>query len=57
METGEEKGKLALNDLYCDTTSISVDLRGMNDDNDRDDNRQQTKHKLNKLNIMHCFMI
>ena len=36
METssGEEKGKLAVNDLYCDTTSISVDLR---DDRDRDD--------------------
>ena len=36
METssGEEKGKLAVNDLYCDTTLISVDLR---DDRDRDD--------------------
>ena len=35
METREEKGKLALNDLYCDTTSISVDLRETNDNNDK----------------------
>ena len=35
LETGEERGKLALNDLYCDTTSISVDLRETNDDNDK----------------------
>ena len=29
---GEDKGKLAVNDLYCDTTSISVDLREKRDD-------------------------
>ena len=34
METGEEKGKLALNDLYCDTTSISMDLRDIDDTDD-----------------------
>ena len=40
METREEKGKLALNDLYCDTTSISVDLREDrgDDDNNSDKN-------------------
>ena len=38
METREEKGKLALNDLYCDTTSISVDLRETNDNSDNSDN-------------------
>ena len=44
LETGEEKGKLALNDLYCDTTSISVDLRDMNnDDGDGNNNRQNKK--------------
>ena len=34
MERGgdEDKGKLAVNDLYCDTTSISVDLRERDDD-------------------------
>ena len=39
METssGEEKGKLAVNDLYCDTTSISVDLRDRNDDDNNND--------------------
>ena len=37
METREEKGKLALNDLYCDTTSISVDLRDTNGDDDNND--------------------
>ena len=37
MERGgdEDKGKLAVNDLYCDTTSISVDLRDRNDDSDK----------------------
>ena len=37
MERGDEedKGKLAVNDLYCDTTSISVDLRDRNDDSDK----------------------
>ena len=34
---GEEKGKLAVNDLYCDTTSISVDLRDRNGDDDNSD--------------------
>ena len=34
---GEEKGRLAVNDLYCDTTSISVDLRDRHDDDDDDD--------------------
>ena len=38
METREEKGKLALNDLYCDNTSISVDLRDDRDDDDDDKN-------------------
>ena len=41
METsgGEEKGKLALNNLYCDTTSISVDLQDdIDDDDDNDKN-------------------
>ena len=34
METGgEERGQLAATDLYCDTTSISVDLRETNDNN------------------------
>ena len=40
METsssGEEKGKLAVNNLYCDTTSISVDLRDNRDDDDDND--------------------
>ena len=37
METREEKGRLALNDLYCDTTSISVDLRDRHDDDDDND--------------------
>ena len=37
LETGEEKGKLAVTDLYCDTTSISVDLRDRNDDDDNSD--------------------
>ena len=36
-KTGEEKGRLAVADLYCDTTSISVDLRDMDDDDDDDD--------------------
>ena len=36
LETGEEKGKLVMNDLYCNTTSISVDLRDMNDDDEDD---------------------
>ena len=31
METGEDRGQLAATDLYCDTTSISVDLRETND--------------------------
>ena len=35
METGEERGQLAVTDLYCDTTSISVDLRETNDNNDK----------------------
>ena len=37
MERGDEedRGKLAVNDLYCDTTSISVDLRDRNDDSDK----------------------
>ena len=44
LETGEEMGKLALNDLYCDTTSISMDLRDMDDDDDGDENvNRQTK--------------
>ena len=34
METGEERGQLAATDLYCDTTSISVDLRETNDNSD-----------------------
>ena len=40
MERGEDddKGRLALNDLYCDTTSISVDLRDRNDD-DKDNDK------------------
>ena len=38
METREEKGKLALNDLYCDNTSISVDLRDRDDDDDDKNN-------------------
>ena len=38
LETGEERGKLALNNLYCDTTSISVDLRDTNDDDNNDKN-------------------
>ena len=33
----ETSGKLAVNDLYCDTTSISVDLRDNRDDDDDDD--------------------
>ena len=37
MERGEEKGKLAVNDLYCDTTPISVDLRDRNGDDDNSD--------------------
>ena len=38
MERGEEeKGKLAVNDLYCDTTSISVDLRERRDNDDGSD--------------------
>ena len=42
MEAGEGKGELALNDLYCDTTSISVDLRDINrDDDDDDDNNDK----------------
>ena len=47
LETGEEKGKLAMNDLYCDTTSISVNLRDINDD-DRDDNNREDR-KNNKM--------
>ena len=35
METGEERGQLAATDLYCDTTSISVDLRETNDNSDK----------------------
>ena len=35
VETGEERGQLATTDLYCDTTSISVDLRETNDNNDK----------------------
>ena len=35
METGEERGQLAATDLYCDTTSISVDLRETNDNSNR----------------------
>ena len=47
LETGEEKGKLALNDLYCDTTSISVDLRDMNDDEGDGNNNRQNKKQTN----------
>ena len=36
METGEERGQLAATDLYCDTTSISVDLRETTNDNNSD---------------------
>ena len=39
METREERGRLALNDLYCDTTSISVDLRDRNDDDDNNNDK------------------
>ena len=38
METGEERGQLAATDLYCDTTSISVDLRETNDNSDDKNN-------------------
>ena len=47
LEMGEEKGQLAMNDLYCDTTSIRLDLRVMNDDDDNGDgnvNRQIKKN-------------
>ena len=42
MERGgenDDKGKLAVNDLYCDTTSISVDLRDRNDDDDNNNDK------------------